>query len=34
MKPKHPEVEVVYLTIEDLPETLKFAKELGFSGAR
>ncbi len=31
MKPKHPEFEVVYLTIEDLPETEKFAKELGFS---
>jgi hypothetical protein len=30
-KPKHPEFEVVYLTIEDLPETEKFAKELGFS---
>ncbi len=29
-KPKHPEMEVVYLTIEDLPETYKFAKELGF----
>ena len=26
----HPDVEVVYLTIEDLPETFKFAKELGF----
>jgi hypothetical protein len=24
-------VEVVYLTIEDLPETFKFAKELGFN---
>lgn len=31
MKPKHPEFEVVYLTIEDLPETEKFAKELGFN---
>ncbi len=31
MKPKHPEFELVYLTIEDLPETEKFAKELGFS---
>jgi hypothetical protein len=31
MKPKHPDFEVVYLTIEDLPETEKFAKELGFS---
>lgn len=30
MKTTHPEVEVVYLTIEDLPETFKFAKELGF----
>jgi hypothetical protein len=31
MKPKHPEFEVVCLTIEDMPETEKFAKELGFS---
>jgi hypothetical protein len=31
MKPKHPDFEVVYLTIEDMPETEKFAKELGFS---
>ena len=31
MKPKQSEFEVVYLTIEDLPETEKFAKELGFS---
>ena len=31
MKPKHPEFELVYLTIEDLPETEKFAKELGFN---
>lgn len=30
-KPKHPEMEVVYLTIEDLPETYQFAKELGFN---
>ena len=30
IKSTHPEVEVVYLTIEDLPETYKFAKELGF----
>jgi hypothetical protein len=30
IKPTHPEVEVVYLTIEDLPETYKFSKELGF----
>jgi len=30
IKSTHPEVEVVYLTIEDLPETFKFAKELGF----
>jgi len=30
IKSAHPEVEVVYLTIEPLPETLKFAKELGF----
>jgi hypothetical protein len=30
MKTTHPEVEVVYLTIEDLPETFKFARELGF----
>jgi hypothetical protein len=31
MKAKHPEFEVVYLTIEPLPETFNFAKELGFS---
>ncbi len=31
IKSTHPEVEVVYLTIEDLPETFKFAKELGFN---
>ena len=31
MKPKHPEFDVIYLTIEDMPETEKFAKELGFS---
>lgn len=31
MKSTHPEVEVVYLTIEDLPETYKFSKELGFN---
>jgi hypothetical protein len=31
MKPKHPEFEVIYLTIEDMPETEKFAKELGFN---
>jgi len=31
MKPSHPEFEVVYLTIEDMPETEKFAKELGFN---
>jgi len=30
IKSTHPEVEVVYLTIEDLPETFKFSKELGF----
>jgi hypothetical protein len=30
MKATHPEVEVVYLTIESLPDTFKFAKELGF----
>ncbi len=30
IKSSHPEVEVVYLTIESLPDTLKFAKELGF----
>ena len=30
IKSSHPEVEVVYLTIEDMPETEKFAKELGF----
>ena len=30
IKSTHPEVEVVYLTIEDLPETYKFSKELGF----
>jgi hypothetical protein len=31
IKSTHPEVEVVYLTIEDLPETFKFSKELGFN---
>ena len=31
MKPKHPEFEVIYLTVEDMPETEKFAKELGFN---
>lgn len=31
IKSTHPEVEVVYLTIESLDDTLKFAKELGFS---
>jgi hypothetical protein len=31
MKSKHPEFEVIYLTIEPLPETENFAKELGFS---
>ena len=31
MKPKHPEFEVIYLTVEDVPEMEKFAKELGFS---
>ena len=31
MKTKHPEFEVVYLTIESLPDTLNFAKELGFN---
>jgi hypothetical protein len=30
IKSTHPEVEVVYLTIESLPDTSKFAKELGF----
>ena len=30
IKSSHPEVEVVYLTIESLPDTFKFAKELGF----
>jgi hypothetical protein len=30
-QPKHPEFEVIYLTIEDLPETKKFAQELGFN---
>ncbi len=30
IKSSHPDVEVVYLTIESLPDTLKFAKELGF----
>jgi hypothetical protein len=30
IKSTHPEVEVVYLTIESLPDTFKFAKELGF----
>ena len=31
IKSTHPEVEVVYLTIEELPDTFKFAKELGFN---
>jgi hypothetical protein len=31
IKSTHPEVEVIYLTIEPLADTLKFAKELGFS---
>jgi hypothetical protein len=31
IKLTHPEVEVIYLTIEPLANTLKFAKELGFS---
>ena len=31
IKSTHPEVEVVYLTIESLPDTFKFAKELGFN---
>lgn len=31
IKSSHPEVEVVYLTIESLPDTFKFAKELGFN---
>jgi hypothetical protein len=30
IKSAHPEVEVVYLTIESLPDTFKFARELGF----
>jgi hypothetical protein len=30
IKSTHPEVEVVYLTIESLPDTFKFARELGF----
>ncbi len=30
-KSKHPEMEVVYLTIESLPDTYKFAKEIGFN---
>jgi hypothetical protein len=30
IKSSHPEVEVVYLTIESLPDTFKFARELGF----
>jgi hypothetical protein len=32
IKASHPEVEVVYLTIEDMPETLKFTKQLGYDG--
>jgi hypothetical protein len=31
MKPLHPEFEIVYLTIEDMPETKKFAQQLGFN---
>jgi hypothetical protein len=31
MKPAHPEFEIVYLTIEDMPETKKFAQQLGFN---
>jgi hypothetical protein len=31
MKAKQSEFELVYLTIEDMPETEKFAKELGFN---
>src|SRR5277367_543476 len=31
IKSTHPEVEVIYLTIEDLPETHKFSRELGFN---
>ena len=31
IKSSHPEVEVVYLTIEPVPDTEKFAKELGFN---
>jgi hypothetical protein len=31
MKPKQSEFEVVYLTIEALPDTEKFAQEMGFS---
>jgi hypothetical protein len=29
-KPKHPQFEVVYLTVDSLPDTAKFARELGF----
>lgn len=29
-KPKHPQFEVVYLTVDSLPDTASFARELGF----
>ena len=31
MKPTHPEFEVIYLTVDSMEDTEKFAKELGFS---
>ncbi len=31
MKPKHPEFEVIYLTVDPMGDTAKFAKEIGFS---
>lgn len=30
IKTSHPEVQVIYLTVESLPDTFKFTKELGF----
>lgn len=30
IKTTHPEVQVIYLTVESLPDTFKFTKELGF----
>jgi hypothetical protein len=31
IKSSHPDVEVVYLTIESLPDTYNFSKEMGFN---